>query len=218
MLADICDRLPGADVDVVTQAVGCDSRIGGKYLRGAIGYGGPCFPRDNVAFTVLARSIGARAELAEATDTLNEYQVKRVLDAIHAHDTGTGPIGVLGLAYKPETSVIECSQGLAVVGHLVDAGRDVVAFDPKALGSAHAALGQRFRAAASAEECIRAASLVVLMTAWPQFRAVPPEAFARSPRLTVIDCWRLLSRQELTAFADVVHLGRGALHSTPTTA
>src|SRR5262245_10730941 len=50
MLADICDRLPGADVDVVTNAVGLDSRIGRKYLKGALGYGGPCFPRDNIAF------------------------------------------------------------------------------------------------------------------------------------------------------------------------
>jgi UDPglucose 6-dehydrogenase len=218
MLADICDRLPGADVDVVTQAIGCDSRIGAKYLRGAIGYGGPCFPRDNVAFTVLARSIGARAELAEATNTLNDYQVTRVLDAIQAHDPGSGPIGVLGLAYKPDTSVIECSQGLAVVRYLLEAGRDVVAFDPKALGIAHSALEQRFTAATSAEDCIRAASLVVLMTAWPEFRAVPPEAFARSPRLIVIDCWRLLSRQEINAFADIVYLGHGALHSTPTIA
>jgi hypothetical protein len=56
------------------------------------------------------------------------------------------------------------------------------------------------------------------MTAWPEFRAVPPEAFDRSPRLTVIDCWRMLSRQEISAFADVVYLGRGALHSTPTIA
>src|SRR5262245_6239241 len=115
MLADICDRLPGADVDVVTQALGCDTRIGAKYLKGAIGYGGPCFPRDNVAFGVLARSIGARAELAEATDALNDYQVTRVLDAIRTHDPGTGPIGVLGLAYKPDTSVVECSQGLELV-------------------------------------------------------------------------------------------------------
>ena len=91
MLADICDRLPGADVDVVTQAIGSDSRIGTKYLRGAIGYGGPCFPRDNVAFTALARSIGARAELAEATDTLNDYQVTRVSTQFMRTIRGAGP-------------------------------------------------------------------------------------------------------------------------------
>ena len=218
MLAGLCDRLPGADVDVVTRAIGCDSRIGTKYLRGAIGYGGPCFPRDNVAFTALARSIGARAELAEATDALNDYQIERVLDAIRVHDPRTGPVGVLGLAYKPDTSVVERSQGLAVVARLVDEGRAVIAFDPKALRAAHEALHGSFTAAASAEECIRSASIVVLTTPWPEFRAVPPEAFARSPRMTVIDCWRLLSRQEISPFADLVYLGQGALQSTPANA
>src|SRR4029079_1144357 len=58
MLAQVCERLPGADADVVTSAIGCDSRIGSKYLKGALGYGGPCFPRDNVAFSALARETG----------------------------------------------------------------------------------------------------------------------------------------------------------------
>ena len=70
MLAEVCETLPTADVDVVTQAIGCDTRIGKKYLRGAMGYGGPCFPRDNVAFSALARTNGAPALLAEATDAL----------------------------------------------------------------------------------------------------------------------------------------------------
>jgi UDPglucose 6-dehydrogenase len=167
---------------------------------------------------LLARSLGARADLAEATDALNEYQVERVLDAIRTHDQGIGPIGILGLAYKPETSVIERSQALAVIARLVADGRDVIAFDPKALGAAHEALGGSFAAAASAEECVRDASIVVLMTPWPEFRAVPAEAFARSPRMTVIDCWRLLSHQEVSAFADIVYLGLGATHAAPTTA
>ena len=81
MLADICDRLPGADVDAVTKALGADTRIGPKYLKGAMGYGGPCFPRDNVAFAALARKIGARADVAEATDRINNYQVDRLTGA-----------------------------------------------------------------------------------------------------------------------------------------
>ena len=77
-LADICERLPGADVDSVTDALGLDSRIGGKYLRGALAYGGPCFPRDNKAFAVLARDIGADPALAEATDAINVAQSERL--------------------------------------------------------------------------------------------------------------------------------------------
>lgn len=210
MLADICDRLPGADVDVVTQAIGADSRIGVKYLKGAIGYGGPCFPRDNVAFGALARSLGARAELAEATDVLNRYQVERVLGAVDARLTNAGPIGVLGLSYKPDTAVVEESQGLALIERLLELGRHVIAYDPKALPNAQRALRQPFEPAASAAACVRGASLVVVMTPWPEFRDIPTDAYARpSGRLTVIDCWRM-TRPELSEVADIVHLGRGA--------
>src|SRR4051812_37982107 len=211
MLADICDRLPGADVDVVTQAVGSDSRIGAKYLRGAIGYGGPCFPRDNVAFAALARSLGARAELAEATDTVNQYQVERVLGAVQARLPAGGTVGILGLSYKPDTSVVEQSQGVMLASRLVEEGHPVIAFDPKALETAQTAVARPFTAAASTEECVRRAALVVVMTPWAEFRAIPVEAFSRSPRLTVIDCWRLLSQEEIRPVAHLVHLGRGAV-------
>ena len=209
MLADICDRIPGADVNVVTHAVGADSRIGSKYLRGAIGYGGPCFPRDNVAFAALARSLGARADLAEATDALNRYQVERVLGAITARYSGTGPIGVLGLSYKPDTSVVEQSQGLQLVEQLVGNGHRVIAYDPKALPTAQATSRRPFDSAASAEDCVRAASLVVVMTPWPEFRSIPADAFERSTgRLAVIDCWRTIP-SEIEAVADLIHLGQG---------
>jgi len=211
MLADICDRLPTADVDVVTQAVGSDSRVGAKYLRGAVGYGGPCFPRDNVAFASLARSLGARADLAEATDTVNQYQIERVLGAVQARVRDRETVGILGLAYKPDTSVVEQSQGLMLASRLLEAGHSVVVFDPKAQDTAFADMAQPFAAAASAEDCVQRAVLVVVMTPWPEFRAIPTEVFARSPRMTVIDCWRLLSQEELGAVADIVYLGRGAI-------
>jgi UDPglucose 6-dehydrogenase len=78
MLAEICEELDDADADVVTAALGRDSRIGGKYLRGAVGYGGPCFPRDTVAFATAARRAGIEATLASATQTINDRQVERV--------------------------------------------------------------------------------------------------------------------------------------------
>jgi UDPglucose 6-dehydrogenase len=210
MLADICDRLPGADVDVVTRAVGTDSRIGTKYLKGAIGYGGPCFPRDNVAFAALARSLGARAELAEATDTMNRYQVERVLGAIDARLNDTGYVGVLGLSYKPDTAVVEESQGLMLVERLQELGRGVIAYDPLALSSAQQALHRPIDAAASAADCVRRSSLVVVTTPWPEFGRIPIDAYRRQgARLTVIDCWRM-TPASIGEVADVVYLGQGA--------
>jgi UDPglucose 6-dehydrogenase len=210
MIADICDRLPGADANVVTHAVGADSRIGAKYLKGATGYGGPCFPRDNVAFGVLARSLGARADLAEATDALNRYQVERLLGAVEARLNGPGTVGVLGLSYKPDTAVVEESQGLALVQRLLDLGHRVIAYDPQALHAAQVVVRRPFDAAASAAECIRESNVVVVTTPWPEFSSIPLDAFERSAgRVTVIDCWRITSKT-LGEVADVVYLGQGA--------
>jgi len=210
MLADICDRLPGADVDVVTRAVGADSRVGAKYLKGATGYGGPCFPRDNVAFAALARSLGANPDLAEATDRINQYQIERVMGAVLARIEGKGPVGILGLSYKPDTAVIEESQGVALAERLLDEGHAVIGYDPKALSAADTKLRGRMRLAASAEDCIRAADLVVVMTPWPEFSRISADAFVKpGRRMTAIDCWRVLPAEPLKTVADLVYVGKG---------
>jgi UDPglucose 6-dehydrogenase len=211
MLADICDRLPGADADVVTDAVGLDSRIGRKYLKGALGYGGPCFPRDNVAFGYLARSIGARADLAEATDRINRYQIDRLVEAVRGRVNRGASIGILGLSYKPETGVIEESQGVALAARLADQGFHVSVYDPLALPAASAVLGSKASPAESAEACVRSSDLVVITTPWPQFRSLPGAAFARpgGERRVVIDCWRVLPQEQIQSVADLVYLGFG---------
>ncbi len=88
MLARISERLPGADVDVITSALGLDTRIGGKYLKGAVSYGGPCFPRDNLAMAALARQVGTSPELAQTVDHFNRWQVEWLADFVQQHSQG----------------------------------------------------------------------------------------------------------------------------------
>ena len=111
MLAELCDRLPGADVDVVTSALGLDARIGRRYLTGAVGYGGPCFPRDNQALIHLAGQIGGRADLAETTDATNRAHNAWLLERLRTALPSNSTVGILGLAYKPATDVMEESAG-----------------------------------------------------------------------------------------------------------
>src|SRR3984957_7465544 len=170
MLAEICETLPGAEVDVVTAAIGCDSRIGRKYLKGALGYGGPCFPRDNVAFSALARTNGVPALLAEATDQLNRQQVPRLGAMILAKLPKGGTAGVLGLSYKPDTGVIEESQGVALAKHLLQSGAKVVVYDPEAMEGAREQLEGRVTFAANASECARQADVLAITTPWPEFK------------------------------------------------
>jgi UDPglucose 6-dehydrogenase len=212
MLARICERLPDADVDVVTDAIGLDTRIGRKYLRGTISYGGPCFPRDNVALATLARMIGAPALVAEATDAANRDGIKRLADLVEARLPEGGTAAVLGLSYKPNTDVVEESPGLLLVRELASRGVDVVAHDPAASGNAARALDGAGRLSDSLDEAVAGADTVVIATAWDEYRGIKPSQLERkgNPRV-VIDCWRVLERERFEHAVDYVVLGKGAL-------
>jgi len=210
MLAQVCERLPGADADVVTSAIGCDSRIGQKYLKGALGYGGPCFPRDNVAFSALARATGAPALLAEATDQLNRRQVPRLTEIVRSRLPDGGTVGVLGLSYKPDTEVIEESQGLELAKYLASIGFQVVVYDPAAMENAKRQIGSAVTYAASAAECARQADVLVITTAWAEFKKLTPADLKSGERRPVIiDCWRILPASLFADLTDYLRLGFG---------
>ena len=208
MLAQVCETLPGADVDVVTSAIGCDSRIGQKYLKGALGYGGPCFPRDNLAFSALARANGVPPILAEATHQLNQSQAPRLAKWILARLPEGGTVGVMGLSYKPNTEVIEESQGLALAKHLLSVGVPVVVYDPAAMENAQPQLAGKVTFATSAADCARQADVLAITTPWAEFRELSPQDF--KPHGTVLDCWRLLDKDAVGAVVEYVALGFGA--------
>jgi len=209
MLAQVCERLPGADADVVTSAIGCDTRIGQKYLKGALGYGGPCFPRDNVAFSALARATGAPALLAEATDQLNKRQVPRLAEIIHARLPKGGTVGILGLSYKPHTEVTEESQGLQLAKFLSSTGVSVVVYDPAAMDNARKELrGATY--ATSAADCARQADVLVITTGWPEFKNLTPADLKPGDRRpAIVDCWRVLPAELFAEITEYVRLGYG---------
>ena len=208
-LADICERLPGADVDSVTDALGLDSRIGGKYLRGALAYGGPCFPRDNKAFAVLARDIGADPALAEATDAINVAQSERLARIVGSRLRGGNAVGVLGLSYKPDTGVIEESPGVALAGLLARDGYDVSVYDPVAVEAALGRLPEAVHGCASAAELFERSDVVVITTSWPEFADLPLESVnGRAERRVVIDCWGILPEDRYRGAFEIVRLGR----------
>jgi UDPglucose 6-dehydrogenase len=196
MLADLCERIPGGDVDVVTNALGLDRRVGDKYLKGAIGYGGPCFPRDNVALSFLARAIGTEAAIAETTDRVNRSIPERIVERLHPLAQQGRTIAVLGLAYKPYSHVVEESQGVALAKTLSHAGARVIGFDPLAADSARRELAYHAIVLDSLEACLEQADAVLIATPDPVFAALKRSDFRHVP-VTVVDCWRIL-RSELS--------------------
>ncbi len=208
-LARLCEKIPGADADVVTGALGRDSRIGGKYLKGALGYGGPCFTRDNVAFAKVARQFDLPALLAEATDEFNRMQVSWIVDDLVKGLPTGGTVGVLGLSYKPNTDVVEESQGLSIGRELARRGVKVVVYDPAAMDNAFLVLKEEVGYAASAEECARTADTLIITTPWDEFSNLSPEIFdADRPRPRIVDCWRILDSAAFSSSAHYMVMGK----------
>jgi UDPglucose 6-dehydrogenase len=208
-LADICERLPGADVASVTDALGLDTRIGPKYLRGALAYGGPCFPRDNKAFAVLARDIGADPALAEATDAINIAQSDRLARIVGSRLQGGKAVGVLGLSYKPDTGVIDESPGVALAALLARKGYDVNVYDPVAVDAALRVLPDDVHGCSSAAELLDRSEVAVITTPWGEFADLPLESLENGPdRRVVIDCWGIVSDGQYGDAIEIVRIGR----------
>lgn len=194
-LANLCERLPGGDVDLVTAALGLDSRIGSRYLTGALGYGGPCFPRDNLALSHLARSLGVEPLLAESTETLNRRRAGEVVELIRAEVVPDSKISVLGLSYKPLTGVTDESQGVAIAKELSLEGYQVTVYDPVALDQARKELGSTVEYAVDITAALADCDAVVIANPDPKFRALTVVDFPERPQpLFVLDCWRLLRK------------------------
>ena len=191
MLAPICEQLPGGDIDTVTSALGLDTRIGPRYLKGALGYGGPCFPRDNRALAYLARELGQGSELAEVVDRSNHAVLDRLAQKILCLVFPGEVVAVLGLAYKPDTAVVEESQGLKLAERLASRAR-VVVYDPAAMGAARCALGDRVGYASSVRDCLQQADAVVIANPDRKIREAMLAELAMRPRPRIIDVWRLL--------------------------
>jgi UDPglucose 6-dehydrogenase len=207
MLSEICDKLSGADADIVTAAIGRDGRIGPKYLRGATGYGGPCFPRDTTAFSTMAKRLGVDASLAAATQIVNERQVERLIAIVAEHTAPGDRVAVLGLSYKPDTGVIDRSQGIMLAAELGRIGRRVVAHDPLAIEPARAALGAAVSFAASAEQAVASAEAVVIMVPWPEYKNFFASWSGGERTSLVVDCWRLINHIPASSRLRVVQLG-----------
>ena len=204
-LAAVCEKVPGADIDVVTAAIGADTRVGSKCLKGGLGFGGPCFPRDNIAFQAFAEEFGAEALLGKAVVAVNNAVPKRLHQHIAAHAAPPARIALLGLSYKADTHIIEESQSMMLARSLAAAGYQVALHDPKSLDAAREILGATVAYCNDAYECIAGAKVVALLTDWPVYRGLDWKHVAAiaAPGAAVLDSWRTALVKDMTPFAYV---------------
>ena len=209
MLSAICEKLPDGNVDVVTNALGFDSRIGKKYLKGGLGYGGPCFPRDNAALTFLADQLGEKATLAESTYQLNKDLGDRLVSCVLDFNEEGDRAAILGLSYKPNSNVVEESQSVYLAERLAKKNIEVSVFDPIAIENCRKVLGDLVEYAETIQAAISNADVVVVANPDPAFKSLGIEDFqiCASP-VTIIDCWRFLG-EDISSCSDIEYVPVG---------
>jgi len=171
-VSNLCEAAD-ANVEQVARGIGLDSRIGPKFLRPGIGYGGSCFPKDVAAFRSVADQMGVDFSLLSEVEKINEAQKKRFLSKVRsALWTLRGKrLAVLGLAFKGETDDIRESPAMDLVEMLLGEGCSVVAYDPAAMKRAEAELpaSAQMRYAASVNEAAHDADALLILTDWVEF-------------------------------------------------
>lgn len=171
-IANLCE-LVGADVNMVRQGIGSDSRIGGKFLYAGCGYGGSCFPKDIKALARTGTENGYTMQVIEAVERVNNIQKGIIFDKllnIFNGDLSGKTVAIWGLSFKPETDDIREAPSLVVIEKLLAAGAIVRGFDPIAMTEIRHRLGDSITYCQDIYDTAKGADAVVLMTEWKEFR------------------------------------------------
>jgi UDPglucose 6-dehydrogenase len=214
-IARLCDLL-GADIDVVADGIGMDPRIGRAFLSAGLGFGGSCFPKDVNALEDTAGSFDHSFWLLRAAIEVNVQQRRRVISKLRralGGDLLGRRVAVLGLAFKPGTDDVRQAPALDVIRHLQNQGAEVCATDPEALDNAAMEL-HGVALSADPYTCCEGADAVLVVTEWPQYRALDWDRIgARARRRVVIDARNCLDARAVAASGfHYIGIGRPERH------
>lgn len=209
-VANICDRV-GADVTHVAHGIGLDSRIGPKFLRAGIGWGGSCFPKDVSALIHTAQDYGYEARLLEAAVETNRQQRLRALDLLQQSlkILKGKTIGLLGLTFKPHTDDLRDAPALDMMAELLRLGAKVKAYDPLYIHQTHPDIPAAVSLCQTPQALALDCDALVVVTDWPEFCELPYADLARTMRTPLLIDGRNCINPDAIAQAGLVYLGIG---------
>ena len=186
LVSQMCDKV-GADVNKVAEGMGADRRIGKAFLNAGVGFGGSCFPKDLAAFIRIGERLNVRSHLLKEVVEINEAQkinfAKRVIRILKKVENKT--LGVLGLAFKPDTDDMRCASAADILHLLKAAGAKIVAYDPCAVPEARKVLkGISF--SKNPYDACRGADAALILTEWREFREIDLKRLKQSLKHPVI--------------------------------
>lgn len=199
-IANLCD-LVGADVNMVRQGIGADSRIGNKFLYPGCGYGGSCFPKDVKALIRTASENGYNMRILQAVEDVNNYQKGILFDKLSKvfdSDLEGKTMALWGLSFKPETDDMREAPSLVVIDRLVGAGCTVKVYDPIAMDECRRRIGDKVIYSADMYDAVEGADALLLLTEWKEFRMPSWSKVAQSmAKPVVIDGRNIYDKKEM---------------------
>jgi UDPglucose 6-dehydrogenase len=190
-----------ADIEDIAAGMGLDSRIGPKFLRAGLGYGGSCFPKDVAAFYWVAQQQGIDFQILEEVRKINATQQEVFFNKVRsALWTLRGKkLAALGLAFKGDTDDIRDSPAIDVIKKLIAAGASITAYDPAAIEKAKAALppSENLTYASSAYEAAEGADAVLILTDWAEFAKLDLQKLNQVLRFPIVIDGRNLYKPEI---------------------
>ncbi|QRG66238.1 UDP-glucose dehydrogenase family protein [Brevibacillus choshinensis] len=169
-IANLCERL-GATIEDVARGMGMDQRIGEKFLRAGIGYGGSCFPKDVKALMGMAELSDYTFQILQAVERVNRMQQLRLVEKAEKRlgDLRGQRIALLGLSFKPDTDDMREAPSLAIADALLKRGAQVVGYDPVSMENARNFLPAQIELCESAEQALEGVDAAFLLTEWIEF-------------------------------------------------
>jgi UDPglucose 6-dehydrogenase len=208
-IAQICEKL-GADVKEVARGMGADKRIGPHFLDAGIGYGGSCFPKDVLALHHMAATAGCHPQLLQAVMDINQDARRRFVDKVETvlGDIQGATVGVLGLAFKPNTDDMREAPSVEIIEMLQARGARVKAYDPVAMERAGELLPS-VTFCATAYDAAKDADAILIVTEWNEFKQLDWERLHRFMRRPVVVDGRNLYEQADMARRGFIYWGVG---------
>jgi UDPglucose 6-dehydrogenase len=215
-IADLCEQA-GADVQEVARGIGLDNRIGTKFLHAGPGFGGSCFPKDNLALIKTGQDYAAPLRLVETVAAVNDQRKRamaRKVAAVLGGNIRGKRIAVLGLTFKPNTDDMRDAPSIALITALHDMGASVRAYDPAGMEQARAVLSE-VTYCDSAYACAEGADALVIVTEWEQFRALDLARLKQTMARPVVVDLRNVYRPDDMARHGFTYVGVGRPESKP---
>ncbi len=212
-IATICEAT-GALVDDVVKGMGLDGRIGSKFLHAGVGYGGSCLPKDVTSLIHLSREKGYEPRIIAAAHEINAALANRAVEKLVAATGGLDgkKIGLLGLAFKPNTDDLREAPSLKIVPQLQVGGAIIKAYDPIAMDNFKKTVDAKIDYCKNAYDCAEDCDAVMLVTEWNEFRELDLERLKRLMKGDVfVDCRNVYKRDRVESFGiNYQSFGRGS--------